>query len=227
MPFNQISSVFTFLGLLSVVSGFINDPLDSTPLPVLTTPTERPSTTKGHAAPSNPGEVPPEVQDQLQKMQEQLAQLSKENSALKLQVTSLENDVTTLIQLQERVRQLEEDNLTTKREITAIQSSGSISTRVDALEATQPQVKADISSLKLQLGGASRAFNTALQGIQTSLSNVNQTVNRLIAGGTGTFPTANPGSHVTPQGTGTVTLAPPQHTTPLNLVLHGNSFSFC
>lgn len=202
----------------SHVSGFINDPFVSTTLPTFSTATKGPTTTRSHQGPSNPGEIPREIQDQLNKMQEELGKLSKENAALKLQVTSLENDVSTLIQLQGRVRQLEQDSITTSREISAIQSSGSITTRVDALEASQPQMKSDISRLKLQIGSSSRAFNSAMQYIQTSLDGVKQTVDKLVAAG-GVVTTMNPGGQVPPHTSGT--LSPPSHTTPFTEILHG------
>ncbi|XP_062611703.1 angiopoietin-related protein 7-like [Saccostrea cucullata] len=211
--------LYALLTALSVVTGFINDPLDSTTLrtTTTTTPTPRPNT-GSPVGPSNPGEIPAQVQTQLKQMQDSLEELSKQNAALKLQVTSLENDVQTLIQMQERVRQLEEDNLQTKQKLAAIQSSGSLSTRVEALESSQPQIKSDISSLKLQLGTTSRAFNSAMQGIQTSLNGVKQTVNQLVAG---TVTTASPGGHVITPSSGTVTSSlAPAHTTPFTTILH-------
>ncbi|XP_061185462.1 angiopoietin-related protein 7-like [Saccostrea echinata] len=212
--------LYTLLTALTVVSGFINDPLDSTTLRTTTTTTTTPRpTTRSPLGPSNPGEIPAEVQAQLKQMQDSLEELSKQNSALKLQVTSLENDVSTLIQLQERVRHLEEANLQTKQQLTAIQSSGSLQTRVEALESSQPQIKSDISNLKLQLGTSSRAFNSAMQGIQTKLNGVKQTVDQLVAG---SVTTASPGGHVITPSSGTVTTSSlaPAHTTPLTTILH-------
>lgn len=218
MHVNHIVFLVLF-GYTSHVSGFINDPFVSTTLPTFSTATKRPTTTGSHQGPSNPGEIPPGIQDQLIKMQVELDKLSKENAALKLQVTSLENDVSTLVQLQGRVRQLEQESITTSREIAAIQSSGSITTRVEALEATQPQMKSDISRLKLQIGSSSRAFNSAMQNIQTSLDGVKQTVNKLLAAGG--VVTENPGGQVPPHTSGSATLSPPSHTTPFTEILHG------
>lgn len=210
--------LLVLFGYTSHVSGFINDPFVSTTLPTFSTATKRPTTTGSHQGPSNPGEIPPGIQDQLNKMQADLGRLSKENAALKLQVTSLENDVSTLIQLQGRVRQLEQESITTSREISAIQSSGSITTRVEALETSQPQMRSDISRLKLQIGSSSRAFNSAMQNIQTSLDGVKQTVDKLVAAGG--VVTNNPGGQVPPHTSGTATLSPPSHTTPFTQILH-------
>lgn len=212
--------LLVLFGYTSHVSGFINDPFVSTTLPTFSTATKRPTTTGSHQGPSNPGEIPPGIQDQLNKMQADLGRLSKENAALKLQVTSLENDVSTLIQLQGRVRQLEQESITTSREISAIQSSGSITTRVEALETSQPQMRSDISRLKLQIGSSSRAFNSAMQNIQTSLDGVKQTVDKLVAAGG--VVTNNPGGHTS----GTATLSPTSHTTPFTQILHGKKSVF-
>lgn len=216
--------LLVLFGYTSHVSGFINDPFVSTTLPTFSTATKRPTTTGSHQGPSNPGEIPPGIHDQLNKMQADLGRLSKENAALKLQVTSLENDVSTLIQLQGRVRQLEQESITTSREISAIQSSGSITTRVEALETSQPQMRSDISRLKLQIGSSSRAFNSAMQNIQTSLDGVKQTVDKLVAAGG--VVTNNPGGQLPPHTSGTATLSPPSHTTPFTQILHGKKSVF-
>jgi predicted RNase H-like nuclease (RuvC/YqgF family) len=211
----------TLLTMVALVSGFINDPLDPTTLRTTTTTTTTPRPATEHPSqPSNPGEIPSAFKNQLEQMQKQLDDLTKQNSALKLQVTSLENDVTTLIQLQERVRHLEEDNLNTKKKLEAIQSSGSLTTRVQALESSEPEIRADISNLKLELGTQSRAFNSVTQSIQQSLDNVEQTVNQLAAGGSVT--TIRPGGsvHVTTHASGIVT---PAKTTPLTAILHGKT----
>lgn len=213
----------TLLAVFSLASGFINDPLDTTTLrttTTTTTTTPRP-VTEHPSQPSNPGEIPSAFKNQLDKMQDDLDELAKQNSALKLQVTSLENDVTTLIQLQERVRTLEEDNIITKRKLAAIQSSGSLTTRVQTLEASEPEIKADISNLKLELGTHSRAFNSVTQAIQKSIDNVKQTVDKLVSGSPVT--PIHPGGQVpiTTHASGTVT---PAKTTPLTTVLHGKAF---
>lgn len=85
-------------------------------------------------------------------------------------------------------------------------------------------MRSDISRLKLQIGSSSRAFNSAMQNIQTSLDGVKQTVDKLVAAGG--VVTNNPGGQVPPHTSGTATLSPPSHTTPFTQILHGKKSVF-